>query len=51
VAKEGEVHFMLARLLRLAEAPQPAVTADALAMARCHIHTAQTLALQGAAKH
>jgi crossover junction endodeoxyribonuclease RuvC len=39
---------MVARLLELAEAPQPADAADALAIAICHIHTAQTLAAQGA---
>jgi crossover junction endodeoxyribonuclease RuvC len=38
---------MVARLLELAEAPQPADAADALAVAICHIHTAQTLLLQG----
>jgi crossover junction endodeoxyribonuclease RuvC len=39
---------MVARLLELAEVPQPADAADALAVAICHIHTAQTLAAQGA---
>jgi hypothetical protein len=38
---------MVARLLELAEPPQPADAADALAIAICHIHTAQTLMLQG----
>jgi len=51
LAKKEQVQFMVARLLELAEAPQPADAADALAIAICHIHTAQTLALQGAAKH
>jgi crossover junction endodeoxyribonuclease RuvC len=37
---------MVARLLNLAELPQPADAADALAIAICHIHTAQTLGLQ-----
>jgi len=37
-------------LLTLAELPQPADAADALAIAICHIHTAQTLALQGGAR-
>ena len=39
---------MVARLLNLAEIPQPSDAADALAIAICHIHTAQTLAMQGA---
>jgi len=30
--------------------PEPADGADALAIAICHIHTAQTLALQGAGR-
>jgi crossover junction endodeoxyribonuclease RuvC len=49
LAKKEQVQFMVARLLELAEAPEPADAADALAIAICHIHTAQTLALQGAA--
>jgi crossover junction endodeoxyribonuclease RuvC len=48
LAKKEQVQFMVARLLRLAELPQPADAADALAIAICHIHTAQTLTLQGA---
>ena len=39
---------MVARLLELPEVPEPADVADALAIAISHIHTAQTLALQGA---
>lgn len=50
LAKKEQVQFMVARLLRLAELPQPADAADALAIAICHIHTAQTLHLQGAAR-
>jgi len=50
LAKKEQVQFMVARLLGLAELPQPADAADALAIAICHIHTAQTLALQGAAR-
>ncbi len=50
LAKKEQVQFMVARLLNLAELPQPADAADALAIAICHIHTAQTLALQGAAR-
>jgi crossover junction endodeoxyribonuclease RuvC len=48
LAKKEQVQFMVARLLELPEAPQPPDAADALAIAICHIHTAQTLALQGA---
>ena len=48
LAQKGQVQFMVARLLGLAELPQPSDAADALAIAICHIHTAQTLALQGA---
>ena len=48
LAKKEQVQFMVARLLELAELPEPADAADALAVAICHIHTAQTLALQGA---
>jgi len=47
LAKKEQVQFMVARLLELAEVPQPADAADALAIAICHIHTAQTLILQG----
>ena len=47
LAKKEQVQFMVARLLGLADPPQPADAADALAIAICHIHTAQTLALQG----
>jgi crossover junction endodeoxyribonuclease RuvC len=50
LAKKEQVQFMVARLLGLAELPEPADAADALAIAICHIHTAQTLILQGATK-
>jgi crossover junction endodeoxyribonuclease RuvC len=50
LAKKEQVQFMVARLLGLAELPQPADAADALAIAICHIHTAQTLELQGAGR-
>jgi crossover junction endodeoxyribonuclease RuvC len=50
LAKKEQVQFMVARLLGLSELPQPADAADALAIAICHIHTAQTLALQGAGR-
>jgi crossover junction endodeoxyribonuclease RuvC len=47
LAKKEQVQFMVARLLGLSEIPQPADAADALAIAICHIHTAQTEARQG----
>jgi crossover junction endodeoxyribonuclease RuvC len=50
LAKKEQVQFMVARLLGLAELPEPADAADALAIAICHIHTAQTLARQEAAR-
>ncbi len=50
LAQKQQVQFMVARLLGLAELPEPADAADALAIAICHIHTAQTLALEGAAR-
>ena len=48
LAKKEQVQFMVARLLELEREPEPADAADALAIAICHIHTAQTLASQGA---
>lgn len=48
LAAKEQVQFMVARLLKLAAAPQPADAADALAIAICHVHHAQTLALQEA---
>ncbi len=50
LAQKQQVQFMVARLLGLAEPPQPADAADALAVAICHIHTAETQALQGAVR-
>jgi crossover junction endodeoxyribonuclease RuvC len=50
LAQKEQVQFMVARLLGLARLPEPADAADALAIAICHIHTAQTLALQGVAR-
>ena len=47
LAKKEQVQFMVARLLELSEVPEPADAADALAIAICHIHTAQTLLAQG----
>ncbi|HEY9125910.1 MAG TPA: crossover junction endodeoxyribonuclease RuvC [Acidobacteriaceae bacterium] len=46
LAAKEQVQFMVARLLELAEPPSPPDAADALAIAICHIHTAQTLTLQ-----
>lgn len=48
LAKKEQVQFMAARLLNLPQLPEPADAADALAIAICHLHTAQTLALQEA---
>ncbi|HTV82798.1 MAG TPA: crossover junction endodeoxyribonuclease RuvC [Acidobacteriaceae bacterium] len=48
LAAKQQVQFMVARLLALPEAPKPADAADALAIAICHIHHAQTLSLQEA---
>lgn len=48
LAAKQQVQFMVARLLTLAQAPEPADAADALAIAICHIHHAQTLLLQEA---
>lgn len=48
LAAKQQVQFMVARLLDLPAPPEPADAADALAIAICHIHHAQTLALQEA---
>ncbi len=48
LAAKNQVQFMVARLLALPAPPQPADAADALAIAICHIHHAQTLSLQEA---
>lgn len=50
LAKKEQVQFMVARLLELDRIPEPPDAADALAIAICHIHTAQTLLQQGAAR-
>lgn len=47
MAGKEQVQFMVARLLNLDALPEPADAADALAIAICHIHTAQTLLAQG----
>lgn len=46
-AEKHQVQEMVMRLLRLAERPEPADVADALAIAICHLHTAGTLARRG----
>jgi crossover junction endodeoxyribonuclease RuvC len=48
LAKKEQVQFMVARLLELKQIPEPPDAADALAIAICHIHTAQTQLRQGA---
>ncbi|NYF81038.1 crossover junction endodeoxyribonuclease RuvC [Granulicella arctica] len=48
LAAKEQVQFMVTRLLELSEAPESPDAADALAIAICHIHTAQTLQMQGA---
>jgi crossover junction endodeoxyribonuclease RuvC len=50
LAKKEQVQFMVARLLEMEQVPQPPDAADALAIAICHIHTAQTLIQQGAGR-
>jgi crossover junction endodeoxyribonuclease RuvC len=47
-AEKHQVQQMVTRLLHLAEVPQPADAADALAIAICHLHTAATLDRQHA---
>ncbi|HEV2272684.1 MAG TPA: crossover junction endodeoxyribonuclease RuvC [Acidobacteriaceae bacterium] len=47
LAQKDQVGFMVSRLLNLDSPPQPADAADALAIAICHLHTAQTLLAQG----
>lgn len=50
LAQKEQVQFMVARLLNLECAPEPADAADALAIAICHAHTAQTLSSQAEAR-
>lgn len=50
LADKQQVQYMVARLLGLAQAPEPADAADALAVAICHIHTAQTMERSGGAR-
>lgn len=42
-AEKQQVQQMVMRLLKLPSVPEPADTADALAIAICHIHTASTI--------
>ncbi|HZY74664.1 MAG TPA: crossover junction endodeoxyribonuclease RuvC [Edaphobacter sp.] len=49
LAAKEQVQFMVKRLLEIEDELDSADAADALAIAICHIHTAQTLLLQGAA--
>ena len=46
LAAKEQVQFMVTRLLGLDTPPDSPDAADALAIAICHIHTAQTLSLQ-----
>ena len=48
LAAKEQVQFMVKRLLEIDGEFDSADAADALAIAICHIHTAQTLLLQGA---
>jgi crossover junction endodeoxyribonuclease RuvC len=48
-AEKHQVQRMVMELLNLAEIPEPADAADALAIAICHLHTSATLARQRAA--
>ncbi|MBS1799122.1 MAG: crossover junction endodeoxyribonuclease RuvC [Acidobacteria bacterium] len=50
LAAKEQVQFMVTRLLELDAAPESPDAADALAIAICHIHSAQTLMLQGAVR-
>jgi crossover junction endodeoxyribonuclease RuvC len=42
LAAKEQVQFMVTRLLRLDKSPDSADAADALAIAICHLHTAQS---------
>lgn len=50
LAGKEQVQFMVRRLLKDENAFDSPDAADALAIAICHIHTSQTLELQGAAR-
>ena len=49
-AEKSQVQLMVTTLLRLNAPPESPDAADALAIAICHLHTAGTLARQGAAR-
>lgn len=48
-ADKVQVQQMVTRLLKLPSPPEPQDASDALAVAICHLHTAQTLSLQQSA--
>ena len=50
LAQKEQVQFMVTRLLALDCAPESPDAADALAVAICHLHTTQTLQMQGAGR-
>jgi crossover junction endodeoxyribonuclease RuvC len=50
LAAKEQVQFMVTRLLELDQSPESPDAADALAIAICHIHSAQTLTLQEAGR-
>jgi crossover junction endodeoxyribonuclease RuvC len=50
LAAKEQVQFMVKRLLGVENAFDSADAADALAIAICHIHTAQTLQMQGVSR-
>ncbi len=50
MAAKEQVQVMVTRLLSLDRAPDSPDAADALAVAICHLHTAQTLARQGVSR-
>ena len=47
MADKQQVQFMVTRLLNLPQPPEPTDASDALAIAICHIHHAQTQLAQG----
>lgn len=47
-ADKEQVQFMVTRLLRLEKLPEPTDASDALAVAICHVHHAETELAQGA---
>jgi len=50
LAQKEQVQYMVTRLLGLETAPDSADAADALAIAICHIHSAETQRAQGASR-